>query len=523
MVAHTLVFGSGIALATGTAAAAVTDAACFGGAPEVAVRDQPRANELHVHGRTLLWTFRGRIRSLDLDSGAVATVGTGEVIRAVDDRHLFTISARNQLLVLDRRTRKQRVLVDGSRTLELAIVSSSVGVHGRYAYFGRTAPNFRRAEAAGLFRVPIDGGRPAERLALEPDAETPFVIARDAVVWLDAEPDAIVIHRRPLGSRADARRDERRPLAGKRGTKQASAVGMLRLVGDELFFTADDGIWSVALDRQEPAQKRVSNTGPSRADEPSQLVVHGSCAYFDAGGAIRRARMDTGAAPEMLVAVDQLAEVSLATDGRHLYWSSQDGHIMRSGPSAAARPVRAPLVARPAAVQPNAEADAYQLIMGDDFGCALLFRDWSKAVGTWRCWRAGAAAASPGPGAAAGALARVESFAMPALDGLSFALGAGRVCAMKPDGLRCAPENQVLDSRGQVLRAAGDKTGGVPGGRAVGTAVTGKKSSHRCSSAERSPARWEKTDGAAPVTTATDSSRRARSPSRRDRSRGRRP
>ena len=76
--------------------------------------------------------------------------------------------------------------------------------------------------------------------------------------------------------------------------------------------------------------------------------------------------------------------------------------------------------------------------------------------------------------AAAGALARVESFAMPGLDGLSFALGAGRVCAMKPDGLRCAPANQVLDSRGQVLRASGDDTGGARGGRIVGQAITGK-------------------------------------------------
>ena len=209
VIAHTLVLGTGIALASGTASATATDAECFGGAPELVVRDQPQAWELQVHGRTLLWTSRGRIRSLDLDAGAVATVGTGEMIRAVDDRHVFTISAHNQLLMLDRRTRKQRMLVNGRRTLELAIVSSSVGVHGGYAYFGRTAPNYRRAEDAGLFRVPIDGGRPAERLATEPDAETPFVVARDAVVWLDAEPG------RDRDPSASAR------IAGRHATRRA--------------------------------------------------------------------------------------------------------------------------------------------------------------------------------------------------------------------------------------------------------------------------------------------------------------
>jgi hypothetical protein len=68
------------------------------------------------------------VHSLNLNTGAVKTLGRGD-LRATDDHYVVTITGRNQLLLLDRRTRKQRVLVDGHRAFEIALVSSSVAVH----------------------------------------------------------------------------------------------------------------------------------------------------------------------------------------------------------------------------------------------------------------------------------------------------------------------------------------------------------------------------------------------------------
>jgi hypothetical protein len=74
VIAHSLMLGLGSALAPLASAA---DPPCFGGAPEVTVRDQPQAMDLRVQGRTLLWSSRGSVHSLDLDTGAVKTLGRG--------------------------------------------------------------------------------------------------------------------------------------------------------------------------------------------------------------------------------------------------------------------------------------------------------------------------------------------------------------------------------------------------------------------------------------------------------------
>ena len=444
VIAHALVVASVIVPATGTASPSAP--VCFGGAPEVVVRDQPQAGDLRIHGRKLLWTSRGWVRSFDLDAGTVATIGAGDVIGAVDERFVVVTSARNQLSVLDRRTRKRRVLVDGSRALELALVTSSVGLDGRYVYFGRTAPDYRRAEEAGFFRVPIAGGR-SERLALLPDGDTPFLVAKGDVVWLSAEQGAFIIHKRPLAGRGPER-DERRPVPASGSITSHTSTGALRLVGDEIYFTADNGIWSAALDREEPARERVPNASPGAwADEPAAPVVHGSCAYFAAGGVIRRARMDSGAAPETVVPADLLDKSSVAavaTDGRHLYWASHDGHIVRAGPSIAPRIIRPPLVAKPAPVQRNRGATPSEILLGDDVGCLFFIGSVTDGGWKWRCWRAGTAPVA---------------LEMPGLGGVQLVRGSGRICTKGFDRVRCALEKEVFDSRGQVLRTTEKMTG----------------------------------------------------------------
>jgi len=446
MIAHALILGVGSALAPLASAA---DTPCFGGMPEVMVRNQPQAMDLRVQGRTLLWSSGGSVRSLDLDTGAVKTLGSGD-LRAADDQHVVTITGRNQLLMLDRRTRKQRVLVDGHRAFEIALVSSAVAIHGGYVYFGFTAPRFR-VDEAGFFRVRLDGrGRP-ERLAAEPDGETPFVVAGDAVVWMDGDPGAFLVHKRPLGTRG-AGRVERRPWAADRGVRGTPFVEAIRLVGDQLYFVADKALWSLSLDRQEPPRERVKALPPS-PQGPPDFAVHGACAYFVTDDAIRRARLDSGAALETLIRADRLGAPSLATDGRYLYWPSRDGDIMRAGASATAHVVRPPVTARPAAVQANSPLDKYQFLVGDDMGCAMVVRSWDKGGHPWRCWRAGPATLPPLTGPGASGLSRVESFAMPGLDELYLFAGSGRVCARGAGAPPCALESKVLDSRGQVLRS----------------------------------------------------------------------
>lgn len=445
--------GWGVALASVTARA--EDAACFGGKAEVVVREQPQATQLHIHGRSLLWSSRDRIRSLALDTGAVTNLGTGD-LRAADNRFVVTVSARNQLFLFDRRAHKQRMLADGSRAFELALVSSTVAIHRGYVMFGFTAPEFRREEA-GFFRVPIDGGRPAERRAAAPDGATPFVVAGDVVVWLDAEPGALLIHKRPVAS-TGLPRIERRPFPGGQSVG-APSTDTLRLVDNELFFAAGDSVWSVAIDRPEPVRQRLVG-GWWSPQAPESLVVQGPCVYFTDGNVVRRASLDGGAAPETVVGAEQLGDASLASDGRHLYWVSREGRIMRSGPSAAAHVVRPPLVATPAPPQRNQPAAAYDVSLGDDLGCVLLVRDSSDSGQAWRCWRTGSPVMPAGDGAEArGGLSRLASFAMPGLDGLQLVAGSGRFCTKSRDRPRCASGDQVFDSRGAVLRTTEPVTG----------------------------------------------------------------
>ena len=263
VIAHTLVLGSGIALASGTASATATTPECFGGAPELVVRNQPQAWELQVHGRTLLWTSRGRIRSLDLDAGAVATVGTGEIIRAVDDRHVFTISAHNQLLMLDRRTRKQRMLVDGRRTLEIALVSSSVGVHGGYVVLRahRTQLSPRRGRRS-LPRADRRRGARPSGWRLNPTPRRPSSSRAAPSCGSTPSKDAFIIHQRPLGR--GPTRARRTPAGGRCriATSATPPAGACDWWATSCTSPPAHGIWSVALDRQEPARERVSNASP---------------------------------------------------------------------------------------------------------------------------------------------------------------------------------------------------------------------------------------------------------------------
>ena len=146
---------------------------------------------------------------------------------------------------------------------------------------------------------------------MEPDGQTPFVVARGDVVWVNVEPNGIVIHRRRLGARADARRDERRPMAGRSlaapatSANWATSVNLLKLVGDELFFTAGDAIGACRSTGESPRASGFGpGTTPASAADVVDLVAHGACAYFVVDDTIRRARMDGGAGSELVVAAD---------------------------------------------------------------------------------------------------------------------------------------------------------------------------------------------------------------------------
>jgi hypothetical protein len=320
----------------GATTATANGAACFGGAPQVAVSDQPRATELRVHGNQLYWAAGGELRSADLATGRVAALGGVHEVRAMDARWVASIVANNRLWILDRRTKKTRMLVDGFDEMENQFVTSSVGLHGGHVYFGRTAPDFR-ADDGGFFRVAIAGNHPPERLAAAPNANTPFVIAGGAVLWLDVAADAFVLHRRPVGSRGGPR-EETRPLPGSRplASNDDAEIHVLRLEGDQLWFAAANGIWSAPLDGRGPARERVPNAWGAvddDLDQPRELLAQGPCVYWATMHALRRARIDGAVEPrpETLAAENQFWETSLATDGRYLYWASRDGRILRSG------------------------------------------------------------------------------------------------------------------------------------------------------------------------------------------------
>jgi hypothetical protein len=302
------------------------------------VSGQPRATDLRVLGNRLYWAAGGELRSADLGTGRVTAAGGVQEVRAMDARWVASIAANNRLWILDRRTKKTRVLVDGFDDMENQLVTSSVGLHGGHVYFGRTAPDFR-ADDGGFFRVAIAGDHPPERLAAAPNANTPYVVAGGAVVWLEVEADAFVLRRRPVASRGGAR-DETTPLHGSRplGSDDDAEVHVLRLEGDQLWFAAANGIWSAPLDGRGPARERVPNAWGAVGDDldqPRELVADGACVYWATMRALKRARTDGSVEPrpETLAAENKLWETSLATDGRYLYWTSRDGRILRSGPT----------------------------------------------------------------------------------------------------------------------------------------------------------------------------------------------
>jgi len=311
---------------------------CFGAKPEIFLKAQPRARDLRVYGNKLYWAAGGELRSANPGTGRVTVVGGGvQDVRAMDDRSVVSVAANNRLWILDRSTKKARVLVDGFDEMENQFVTSSFGLLGGYVYFGRTAPDFR-ADDGGFFRVAIAGNHPPERLAAAPNANAPFVVAGGAVVWLEAEAEGFVMHRRAVGARPGAD-DEKTPLRGSRslGSGDDTEVRLLRLAGDQLWFAAANGIWSAPLDGRGPARERVPAAWDAVADDLDQLttlVAHGACVYWATMHAIKRARVDNAAARpvETLAAEEEFWEASLATDGRYLYWSSRDGQILRSGP-----------------------------------------------------------------------------------------------------------------------------------------------------------------------------------------------
>ena len=527
--AHTLVLGWGIALAA--PAAWAKEGACFGGAPEVVARNQPMAGELRVQGRKLFWTSGGWIRSLDLAGGKVATVGAGETIRALDDDVLVSASPRNQLWLLDRRRGKARVLVDGRRHLEDALVQSSVGVYGGYVYFGRTAPDYRTQEAAGFFRVPIDGSREAERLAMEPDGQTPFVVARGDVVWVNVEPNGIVIHRRRLGALADAHRDERRPMAGRSlaapatSANWATSVDLLKLVGDELFFTAGDAILERAA---RPARARA-RAGSDRDDAGvgpptwwtwwrTERARTSSWTTRSAGRAWTAAQGPSWWSPRIDWARRAWRRTAAFSTGRRVTGTS-------SGPGP--RPTRTSSGRRSWPGLPPSSPTARSTGMRSSWGTTSDAR--TSSVTGARAGRSGAAGGPvrgprPAPGrAAAGSRASSRSRCRDSTAWACASRSAAGACARREAATyavrrpaRCwrpAGRCSVRQTRRPSLTAAAVAPARCP--RPIAT----------CSSARRSRAPWARRGGAAPATTATGSAPPMRWPNRRGRrwARGARP
>jgi hypothetical protein len=133
--------------------------------------------------------------------------------------------------------------------------------------------------------------------------------------------------------------------------------------------------------------------------------------------------------------------------------------------------VRPPLVATPAGIQKKRSWSVGDLLVEDDFGCALLERGGKER--SWWCWRS--AGRSVGPSVAATAAVPWEPFEVPDLNRGPFVAGFGRFCTGSGGDVRCVSAKDVLDGRGDPLapvKAAPSATGRLA--RQIADANTGQ-------------------------------------------------
>jgi hypothetical protein len=426
-----LIVSIGLSTAAAARPAAAADtAACFGGPPETLVEGETSPRAPVVVGGALLWEAAGAVRRLPPGASVGATVvnGAGD-FKAIDARQVFGATGTNDLYAVDLATGQRTTVVVGHTHMEDPLVFTHLGLDARYLYFGRDEGPRRGRDQAGLFRAPRDGSAAPERLGPEPGGHAPFVVDDGFAYWLTlVDNDARAVVRRAL------RKDAPQEIVAR---LRRPGLGPLHVHDGRVYFIDADAIASAPVDGSAPPTVHAAVGRVPIVD----LLADGACVYWQTRrGTVFRAARDGGVAEAIGAAAREWhnpdpPERALASDGTYLYWADAGkGRIVRAPRAAGASPPVAHVAARRLAAdggQRPPPSSVNRLIVGDDWGCARIYR---QGTYHWECW---GARAPRRPGAEPDIEATIEARPVPWLFGDRYAAGPDSLCSQIDGKVRC--------------------------------------------------------------------------------------